>query len=136
MHLRGDAGLLAEIRELSGTDGRIFGNEDLVRMILPPLRADYRAAETYRMAPGTRVRAPISILIGDADPRVSVSDARAWSGRTDGGSRSRVFRGGHFYLDKRRPEVAAAIRDSAAEFRSATTGPGRLVPASTDIALT
>lgn len=125
VHLRGDAGLIAEIRALSGTHADIFDNKEIVQMILPALRADYRAVETYRMSVGTRIRTPVSILIGDSDPRVSVADAQAWSDITDGGSQLRVFPGGHFYLDQQHEQVATAIRESADEFRSLTGIAGR-----------
>ncbi|MFG1915829.1 thioesterase II family protein [Micromonospora sp. NPDC048898] len=118
VHRRGDAGLIAELRALSGTAAAVFDDEDIIAMILPALRADYRAVETYEMSPGTRLRTPVSILVGDADPRVSVAEAGAWSDVTDGGSRLRTFPGGHFYLDQHRAGVATAIRESVEGFRA------------------
>ncbi|TDC58994.1 thioesterase [Micromonospora sp. KC207] len=116
VHRRSDAGLIQEVRELSGTSAGLLDDEEIVRMILPALRADYGAVETYRMTPGARLGCPVSILTGDADPRVSVPAARAWADVTDGGSRLRVLPGGHFFLDEGRAEVAAAIREGIAEF--------------------
>ncbi|NED01273.1 thioesterase, partial [Streptomyces sp. SID6648] len=60
VHLRDDEGLLADVRELSGTDPRVLGDPEVVRMALPALRADYRAAETYRYAPGPPLTCPIT----------------------------------------------------------------------------
>ncbi|MFY1636774.1 thioesterase II family protein [Solwaraspora sp. WMMB335] len=118
IHRRDDQGIVREIRELSGTRAAVFDDPDLLAMVLPVLRADYQAVETYRAAPADRLRAPVAVLIGDADPRVPVAEADRWRTHTDGPTALRVLPGGHFYLDNQHDRVAAAIRDSVHEFRS------------------
>lgn len=98
VHERDDDGLLAEVRALSGTDTGLLGDEEVVRMVLPALRADYRAAETYRYRPGPPLHCPITALVGDDDPKVTVDEARSWGEHTRGGFTHRVYPGGHFYL--------------------------------------
>ncbi|WAZ20004.1 alpha/beta fold hydrolase [Streptomyces cinnabarinus] len=120
VHLRDDDGIVAEIRELSGTDPGVLDDEELLRMVLPALRADYRAVETYRETPGVSpLSAPVTVLTGESDSRVSLDDARAWEELTSGTFRFRSFPGGHFYLNGRPGEVTAAIRESVEAFRSA-----------------
>ncbi|WP_328869742.1 alpha/beta fold hydrolase [Streptomyces sp. NBC_00287] len=120
VHLRDDDGIIAEIRQLSGTDPGALADEDLLRMVMPALRADYRAVETYRTTPGAApLSAPVTVLTGESDPRVSADDARAWEELTSGTFRLRSFPGGHFYLNGRPAEVTAAIRESVGAFRSA-----------------
>jgi surfactin synthase thioesterase subunit len=48
VHLRDDNGVLAAIKQLNGTDSAFLGDEELTRMILPAVRGDYPALETYR----------------------------------------------------------------------------------------
>nr|WP_307825529.1 alpha/beta fold hydrolase [Streptomyces sioyaensis] len=60
--------LLAEIRELSGTDPRLLGDDEMLEMIMEPLRADYRALGAYRFAPQPPVRCPVTVLTGADDP--------------------------------------------------------------------
>ena len=122
VHRRADAGLIAEVSRLSGTDPGLFDDEELVRFVLPALRADYRAVETYRYRQAEPLRSPISVLTGDRDPRVTLDDARAWEQHTDGAFTLRVFPGGHFYLNDQRAEVASAITASVAGFRRALAG--------------
>ncbi len=119
VHLSDDAGIIAEMRELSGTDPGILDDEELMQIVMPALRADYRAVETYRHQPGTPLRAPISVLTGASDPRVSAEEARAWEEVTTGAFSLRTFPGGHFYLNSRHQEVTAAIKESIAAFRAA-----------------
>ncbi|MGV9271373.1 thioesterase II family protein [Kitasatospora sp. NPDC003701] len=111
VHLRDDDGIVAEIKELSGTDPSVFASEEILRMVLPALRADYRAAETYRAEPGAALVSPITALTGDADPRTSIDDARAWGDHTSGDFRLEVFPGGHFYLTDRPADVMNVLAD-------------------------
>ncbi|MFJ2767234.1 thioesterase II family protein [Streptomyces sp. NPDC087300] len=116
VHQRDDDAVIAEIRSLSGTAATVLQDDELLRMALPALRADYRAVETYRYREGDRLRAPIAALVGDTDPRVSLDDARAWQRITDAGFSLRTFPGGHFYLSDQWPDVAAAVVDRIAVF--------------------
>jgi pyochelin biosynthetic protein PchC len=110
-HEKSDDGLLADVKELSGTDARVLENEELVRMMLPTLRNDYKAAERYRYRPGPDVSCPIFALIGDSDPKVTEADAREWAARTSGGFELTTFPGGHFYLNDHRAAVNRLLVD-------------------------
>ncbi|MQS10796.1 thioesterase [Streptomyces kaniharaensis] len=105
VHLLSDDGLIAEIGRLGGTDERLLADPELRALILPALRADYTAIETYRCAPDATVPQPITALVGDSDDRATVDDASPWAGHTTGGFDLRVFRGGHFYLTEQAPAV-------------------------------
>ncbi|WP_369394279.1 thioesterase II family protein [Streptomyces sp. CG1] len=113
VHLRDDDGLVAEMRKLSGTDSAILDDEELIRMALPAIRADYRAAETYAYEPGPNLRCPIVGLVGDDDPKVTVDEARAWSRHTDASFDFHVFQGGHFYLTSHQREVLDLLAKEA-----------------------
>ncbi|WP_432842512.1 thioesterase II family protein [Dactylosporangium sp. CA-092794] len=119
VHEQDDNGLIAEMRRLSGTDAGILGDEELLRMILPAIRNDYRAAETYRYTPGPPLSCPITALVGDADPKVTVGEAESWREHTSAAFDLKVYPGGHFYLAKQQRAVLELI-----EARLATvTGP-------------
>lgn len=111
VHLGDDEQLLAEIVKLEGTDPQMLRDRDVVRMILPAVRGDYRAAETYRGSPAATVGCPLYALTGDADPQVSEADARAWEQHTTGPAELRTFPGGHFYLNQHAGRVIALIRE-------------------------
>lgn len=109
VHLLDDAGLIAEIRALNGTDARIFDEAELLRMILPALRSDYRAIETYRYADGPPLDCPIVALVGADDPHTTLAEARAWARHTSSDFDLRVFPGGHFYLVEQAPAVTEVL---------------------------
>ncbi|MFJ8495419.1 thioesterase II family protein [Streptomyces sp. NPDC094038] len=109
-HLSSDSELIAHLRALDGTAGNLFDDDEVVQMVLPAIRADYRAAETYRHADGPTLSCPIHVLTGDADPQVSPEAAAAWRAYTSGGFDMAVFPGGHFYLNNHGPEMIGIIR--------------------------
>ncbi|MFG2353520.1 thioesterase II family protein [Streptomyces sp. NPDC048521] len=115
VHRKDDDGLVAELQALSGTDPALLADPEVRALVLPTIRSDYRAIESYRCEPGASVACPVTVLIGDADPRVSVADARAWEGHTSGGFDLRVLPGGHFYLEEQRDVVVAGIRAALRE---------------------
>ncbi|MEU5844938.1 thioesterase II family protein [Saccharopolyspora shandongensis] len=116
VHLRDDAGLVAEMRRLGGTDPGVLDDEDLVNMILPVVRADYRVIEAYSCPSGTSVRCPVTVLVGDRDPVVTTEQAAGWREHTTGGFDVVAYPGGHFYLaenvDKVAEDIAAALGGS------------------------
>ena len=116
VHTRDDDGLLAEMRRLSGTEMELLDDAEFLQLILPVMRNDYRAIERYRYAGDGPVRTPISVLVGDADPRVSRSDAEAWQGLTSGSFHLRSFPGGHFYLNSQQSQVTQAVLESLRTF--------------------
>src|SRR5262249_43210427 len=104
VHRRGDAGILAELRLLGGTDPRWLDDEDLVASFLPAVRGDYTAIETHARG-NDWLACPITMLVGDEDPHVTLDEAVAWQRHTSGAFALRVFSGGHFYLDTHRSAV-------------------------------
>jgi surfactin synthase thioesterase subunit len=114
VHLRDDAGVLAQLERLGGTEVGLLGDEELVGMILPAVRADYRALAAYTeacaQAAPSPVACPIVAMVGDSDPVTPVGDALEWAQFTTGGFESEVFPGGHFYLSKDKERVVESIR--------------------------
>lgn len=117
VHLRDDQGLVAEIRNLSGTDTRLLDDEEMLRAILPAVRADYRAIERYVGDPDAVVDCPVEVFVGDTDEQVTLEEAHAWRRHTTGDFTVHVFQGGHFYLTAHPAEtierLATAVRAHA-----------------------
>jgi surfactin synthase thioesterase subunit len=123
VHLRDDDGLLAEVRSLSGTETSLLDDPEMRRAMLPALRGDYRAVETYRCAPGQRVGCPIVALTGDDDPKTTLDEARRWADHTTAGFTLRTFAGGHFFLSAHLTGVLDEITTRLAP--AVPTGTGR-----------
>lgn len=109
VHHGGDHALINEIRRLSGTDQSLLDDPEVVAMILPALRNDYRAIETYRLVDTAPLSCPVSVLGGDSDPQCTKAEAEAWAEHTTAGVDTRIFPGGHFYLDAQHAAVASHV---------------------------
>jgi surfactin synthase thioesterase subunit len=106
-----DADVLAEVRRLGGTDQSMLDNPEIVDMVLPALRADYRALGTYSWRGGEPLATAITALIGDHDPMVTVQEAQTWREHTSGDFALQVFSGGHFYLADHIGPIAATVTE-------------------------
>ncbi|MFC7310793.1 thioesterase II family protein [Streptomyces monticola] len=106
-----DADVLAAVRRLGGTDQAVLQDPELLEMVLPVLRADYRALGSYTWRGGPPLDVPVTTLVGDRDPVVTVQEAVEWQEHTRADFALEVFPGGHFYLDEQLPGVATVITD-------------------------
>ena len=115
VHLMDNAGLVADMRALQGTDDSVFDDPEVLQLVLPAVRADYRAVETHVHEPGPQLTCPVTAVIGDSDPRVTRAEAEAWRQQTTGEFRLHVLPGGHFYLGEGALGVVDLLRDELAE---------------------
>ncbi|MFD6530863.1 thioesterase II family protein [Streptomyces sp. NPDC060184] len=111
LHLADDGALLAEIVRQGGTPAALLEEPELVEMILPALRGDYRAIERYRYRPGTVLDTPVTVLTGSEDPKVTAEEARAWQDHTIGATEVLTFAGGHFFPLLHQDRIAALIQE-------------------------
>lgn len=90
---------------------QVLADPELIDMVLPALRADYRAIETHT----SRLRlllAPVLALVGREDHAVSVAEVARWEQFTEGAFQLRELSGGHNLLLDRPGEVAEALMSS------------------------
>jgi pyochelin biosynthetic protein PchC len=111
--------LVWELARLGGTSAALLSDPELLRMVLPPLRGDYLALSRYRSHPEPLLNCPITALVGEQDPAVPVAALSGWARTTRGPFGTRVFHGGHFYLETRREqfldEVAGRLEGDLAD---------------------
>ncbi|GAA2585645.1 alpha/beta fold hydrolase [Actinomadura fulvescens] len=108
--LRSDESLIETVLRLGGTSRALLESADLRELVMPALRADYRALRAYTAVPGTRIGCPIIALAGSDDPVANPVEVARWRDHTAGRFRFRVFPGDHFYLTPRLADVADAVR--------------------------
>ncbi len=109
-NIEDDDWVLSTVKDLGGTPQELLVDEELLRMNLPVLRADYRAAQTYRYRPGPPLHCPVVALVGQTDAKVSLQEAAAWRTHTSAETTFHWFAGGHFYLNSHVEEVIALVR--------------------------
>jgi pyochelin biosynthetic protein PchC len=114
VHRGGDDRILAEVTRLAGTPSQLFADEDVRQMVLPALRADYKAIETYVWRPGRQLGCPVWALVGETDPLTTVHEAAAWSAHTTAPFALRTFPGSHFYFASDPSPLATFLTDKLA----------------------
>jgi medium-chain acyl-[acyl-carrier-protein] hydrolase len=100
---------LEELRRLEGVPREALENEDLLRLILPALRADTALYRNYVYMEQPPLDCPIRVYGGASDPNVTREHLEAWVGQTTGSFAVRVFPGGHFFLQTGQREFLDAL---------------------------
>ncbi|HEX6969595.1 MAG TPA: alpha/beta fold hydrolase [Micromonosporaceae bacterium] len=100
----------AEVGRLNGTPPEVLGQPELLRLLLPALRADFELNEMYQPLPGRGLRCPLVAYLGVDDPEADPPELLAWRSETSGEFVLRLFSGDHFYLRNGRPDVLSAVR--------------------------
>lgn len=102
------------LRELQQRYGAIpaavLAEPELLELLLPVVRADIRAVESYRLrSHPVRVTCPVHVFGGNEDHHPLPSQLAGWSRCATQPVRVRVFPGNHFYLNEQREALTAEI---------------------------
>jgi medium-chain acyl-[acyl-carrier-protein] hydrolase len=115
LHVLDDVTFVGELqRRYGGIPEEVLRHRDLLELLLPTLRADVRALETYRYQGGPLLECPIVALRGTTDLRTRAPDVAAWASETRGAFTSHVIEGGHFFLQTAQPQVLEIVRSCLA----------------------
>lgn len=93
-----DEEFIQEIRRREGMPPEVLDDPELMRLILPPLKADTMLYRNYVYSGEPPLPCPIRAYGGVSDPNVSREHLEAWAEQTSSGFALRMFPGGHFYL--------------------------------------
>ena len=93
-----DDELKARLEELAGTPKEILGNDELMELLLPMVRADFEMHDTYRFSEREPLRCPVVAFGGVADAAVPTSELEAWARVSRGDFELLSLPGDHFGL--------------------------------------
>jgi medium-chain acyl-[acyl-carrier-protein] hydrolase len=118
-----EAEFLEELRELNGTPEEVLQHTELMKLLLPILRADFAVNETYVYTEEEPFDFGISAFGGLGDVEVTREDVEAWRPHTRGKFRLRMLPGDHFFINATKDLVLEAVARDLAEV-SASALPG------------
>jgi len=105
-----DSDFIAEVRRLNGPAAAAsLDHSELVELLLPALRADFTAVETYSIADEAPLSCPIVANGGLNDPHVPREHLEGWGVHTSNEFAIRLFEGDHFYLHSQCRELTAIL---------------------------
>jgi medium-chain acyl-[acyl-carrier-protein] hydrolase len=118
LHDLDDAGLMDGLRRYGGTPDEVLQNDELMKMLLPILRADFSIYETYAPATDAPFDFPITALGGLSDDHATREQLDRWRAHTTKGFTLRMFPGGHFFVHgARTPLLGTVLQDLATHLR-------------------
>lgn len=94
---------LEELRRLNGMPQEALENTELMRLLLPTLKADCTVTETYTYTDRPPLNCPISAFGGLQDHLLSRDDLDGWRQQTTASFSLRMFPGDHFFLQTAQP---------------------------------
>ena len=112
MHTLTDAEFIEDLKSYNGTPREILENKDLMELVLPVLRADFRINETYEYREEAPLNIPLTAFGGTADHRAGEEDMTKWQAHTASTFHVQMFDGDHFYLNHLQNELTAAIAEN------------------------
>jgi len=110
VHALADTPFLDELqRRYGGIPDVVRQEPELLALLLPALRADVRALETYQPAIGARVACQVHVYGGRGDTMPRPDELAGWERSAQRPVRTRVFAGGHFFVEDERAAICADI---------------------------
>ncbi|MFP5263080.1 MAG: thioesterase II family protein [Blastocatellia bacterium] len=104
-----EAEFIRYLRKLNGTPREILRDSEMMRLMLPLLRADIAVCQTYNYTPGPLLSCRMTAFGGIQDMDVTREHLQAWSEQTTGPFSLRMLPGDHFFLHSAEPTLLLAI---------------------------
>ncbi|GAB6040931.1 thioesterase II family protein [Endothiovibrio diazotrophicus] len=103
---------LAAVQAMGGLPEEVSRHPELLELIVPPMRADFRLCETYPRGPDSGpspLRVPVTVFGGREDGNATPAAMERWGELCDDLRGVHILPGDHFYLRDHRPALLAAI---------------------------
>jgi medium-chain acyl-[acyl-carrier-protein] hydrolase len=94
----------------------VGSNQELMRLMLPTLRADFALCETYQYYPEPPLECAISAYAGNADLGVGFYGLSQWQLQTSRAFNCRLFPGDHSYLMASPQQLLKALKEDLKPF--------------------
>jgi medium-chain acyl-[acyl-carrier-protein] hydrolase len=104
-----EAEFLEELRRLKGTPAEVLDHPELMRLMMPVLRADFALAQTYLYKAAAPLSCPITAFGGLDDKAVNQRQLQSWQTQTSSCFALRMIRGDHFFIHESQRLLLAAI---------------------------
>jgi len=98
-----------ELRRLNGTPKEVLFHAELMRLMIPLLRADFELVETYSYVPGSPLTCPITAFGGLEDGDEVAGRLDPWREQTESLFSLHMFPGDHFFLHTAQPQLTEII---------------------------
>ncbi len=98
LHTLPEAELVEALGRLNGAPVPVLADAEVMKLLLPVVRADLRVAETWSFRPTGVLSIAVSLVGGSTDPLAPPEEMDRWRGYFAGPVDRRTYPGDHFYL--------------------------------------
>jgi medium-chain acyl-[acyl-carrier-protein] hydrolase len=112
---------IVKLRELNGTPEEVLQHAELMKLLIPVLRADFAVNETYEYTEDEPFDLGLSAFGGLGDEEVTREDLASWRDQTRGRFRLRMLPGDHFFLHSAKDLITEAVARDMAELTVPTS---------------
>jgi medium-chain acyl-[acyl-carrier-protein] hydrolase len=100
LHTMSEHDLVQTLLALEGTSREVLEDAELRQFLLPLIRSDFTACETYVYQPEEPLACPLDVFGGLRDQRAPRDVLAAWQEQTSSRFGLHMLPGGHFYLQE------------------------------------
>lgn len=97
-----------DLQRRNGTPTEVFQHSELMKVILPILRADFKICQTYVYVEEPPLICPITVLGGLTD-EVTREELERWKAQTTGRFRLHMLPGDHFFINTQMEQVLSLV---------------------------
>ncbi|MDJ0658838.1 MAG: alpha/beta fold hydrolase [Crocosphaera sp.] len=109
IHQLPESDFIREINQLNGTPQEVLQDQELMKLLIPILRADFSILETYNYTRKQPLNCPITVFGGLDDPEANETELRAWYQQTNKSFEQYMFPGDHFFIHSASSEIFPII---------------------------
>lgn len=111
LHELPDDELIERLRDYNGTPAEVLEHRELMRLLLPTIRADFALGADYHHTDEAPLALPLTACGGRDDPHVDAAGLQAWQHQSAGEFRLRWFEGDHFYINPQRQALLECLAE-------------------------
>lgn len=94
-----DAAMMAKMKAWNATPSELLNNSEMLKLLLPAIKADCELVETYQYVAHNPLLCPITAFGGREDEHYAPEKMSAWAKETRGVFALHTFSGGHFFIE-------------------------------------
>jgi medium-chain acyl-[acyl-carrier-protein] hydrolase len=111
LHIMSDTNFVAEIRRLNGTPKEILNDPEILKLILPTLRADAELCETYSYSVNTTLSCSIIAFCGREDHQETPDRMGGWCCQTTGEFSLHLMPSDHFFIHSNERQLLRCLQE-------------------------
>lgn len=110
----GDDKLVEELKRVNGTPKEILANKDILKVLLPSIKNDYKLNEPFDYK-DEMLNTPITAHVSNDDPDANLDQMKRWKLVTYGDFKIKQFEGDHFFVHSLGENYYTEVAETAIE---------------------